>query len=172
MTDPMLHMICGGVGAGKTTYALGLSRRLGGIHFSIDEWMTALFGRDTPPRLRWDWIAERATRCEALIARMACQSAYLGVPAVLDQAFLCAADRARLVAIAEQERLSVQLHYLDVPSDERWRRVTARNVDKGNTFTIELTREMFDFFEKRWEPPTAVELAKFRGVHIGSHPPY
>ena len=35
---PLLHMVCGGVGAGKTTYARKLADEIGGLRFSIDEW--------------------------------------------------------------------------------------------------------------------------------------
>ena len=44
---PLLHMVCGGVGAGKTTYARKLADEIGGLRFSIDEWMTSLFGPDS-----------------------------------------------------------------------------------------------------------------------------
>ena len=38
-----LILIVGCTGAGKTTYARRLADEIGGIRFSIDEWMMALF---------------------------------------------------------------------------------------------------------------------------------
>lgn len=172
MTSPMLHMICGAVGAGKTTYSLALSRQLGAIHFSIDQWMVALFGKDSPQPARWDWIIERVHRCEAQMAQVAVQCARLGVPAILDQAFLRIEDRTRFAAIAEKEGLPVQLHFVDVPADERWRRVEARNAERGQTFSVEVPRGIFDFVERVWQPPTAAEMAALGGVRVGPQAPY
>lgn len=39
------------------------------------------------------------------------------------------------------------LHYLDVPVEERWRRVERRNAERGEIFRLEFTRQMFDFVE-------------------------
>jgi predicted kinase len=168
----MLHMICGAVGAGKTTYARALSRQLGGLHFSIDQWMVALFGKDSPQPMRWDWVIERVHRCETQMAQMAAQCARLGVPAILDQAFVRVEDRLRLAAFAEKEGFSVQLHFVDVPANERWRRVEARNTERGQTFPLEVPRGVFDFVEKIWQPPTTEEMAAFRGLRVGTQAPY
>ena len=43
-----IHLICGSTGAGKTTYARELANNIGGIVFSIDEWMVSLFREDAP----------------------------------------------------------------------------------------------------------------------------
>jgi antitoxin VapB len=59
----LVHLICGSTGAGKTTYALQLSDRVGAVRFSIDEWMAALFWMDTPQSLDPAWSMERVERC-------------------------------------------------------------------------------------------------------------
>jgi predicted kinase len=65
-TKPQLfHMICGSTGAGKTTYAKALANEVGGICFSIDEWMVRLFGEDAPKNLTPAWFVPRVSRCEA-----------------------------------------------------------------------------------------------------------
>ena len=48
MTHPMIYLICGSTGAGKTTYAIQLTAKVGAVRFSIDEWMKALFWMDAP----------------------------------------------------------------------------------------------------------------------------
>ena len=124
---PAFHLVCGSTGAGKTTYSLDLAQRLNGIRFSIDEWMVGLFGKDKPEPLSYDWVMERAERCEQQIGRMAIQCAHAGVAPVLDLAFLRASNRANFASLAEQSGFSVALHFLDVPVEERWNCVKARN---------------------------------------------
>ena len=61
---------------------------------------------------------------------------------------------------------------LDAPREERWRRVQARNAEKGATYQLPfaVTRDMFDFVETLWEPPTDQELARCNGIRVGYNP--
>jgi predicted kinase len=56
------------------------------------------------------------------------------------------------------------LHVLDVDAEVRWERVCERNRGDGATFTFEVTREMFEFVETRWELPSVEERAEFGGA--------
>ena len=156
---PLLHMVCGGVGAGKTTYARALADEIDGLHVSIDAWMTMLFGPDSPSPPRWDWVSERVQRCETLIVAQALDAARRDVPSVLDLSFLRRADRRRLADRAATAGVGVALHVLDVPADERWRRVERRNAEQGATFSMVVARPIFDFIETLYEPPDAAERA-------------
>jgi predicted kinase len=159
-----LHLICGSTGAGKTSYAMALSERLGAVHFSIDDWMVRLYGPDAPQPPDWGWISTRVRRCEDLIAAMALQTAQRGVDAVLDLSFLRITDRERFATMARDAGLSVRLHYVDVDADERWRRVCERNTSKGETYRVTVTRFMFDGIESMWQPPSTAELTALDGV--------
>jgi hypothetical protein len=72
--------------------------------------------------------------------------------------------------MAGEAGLSVRLHVLDLPVDERWRRVQGRNSQPGSRsqLSFPLTRDMFDFTETFWEPPTDEEMAKHDGVRVSS----
>lgn len=72
--------------------------------------------------------------------------------------------------LATEARLSVQLHWLDVPAQERWRRVEVRNAEKGVTYQLpfDVTREMFDFCETTWEPPPDEEMVAYDGIRVSS----
>ena len=126
--------------------------------------MVELFGKDQPEQLRFDWVAERVARCEGQIGRMATRCAQAGAAPVLDLSFLRAASRASFAAIARQSGFDVTLHVLDVPADERWQRVVSRNQTRGETFSLTVTRPMFDFIESIWEPPTPAEMIAYQGV--------
>jgi predicted kinase len=159
--NELIHLICGSTGAGKTTYARQVSEQVGGVRFSIDDWMACLFWKDTPQPLSANWSLERVERCLTQIWSTARSVAQRGVPCVLDVGFAEAASRMRFIRLAQEAALPVRLHFLDVPPEERWRRVQARNGDSANCdrLPFEITREMFDFVETLWEPPTEQELS-------------
>lgn len=159
-------LIVGCTGAGKTTYALKLAEELGGVRFSIDEWMTTLFWADSPQPIQFQWAIERVRRCEAQIIAMVRQLAARGVPAVLDLGFTRREHRDRFRALAVEAGLRAVVHFIDVPADERWFRVNRRNQQRGETFAMEVDRQMFDFMEGMWEPPLEAEWRADGGCRI------
>ncbi len=168
--DPILPadliLIVGCTGAGKTTYARRLADELGGVRFSIDEWMTTLFWADSPQPIQFQWALERTHRCEAQIMSMVPQLAARGVPALLDLGFTKKDHRDRFRALAADLGLTAAVHFIDVPADERWFRVNRRNQQRGETFAMEVDKQMFDFMEGMWEPPLEAEWSADGGVRI------
>ena len=168
VASPMIHLVCGSTGAGKTTYALALGSRLGAMHLSIDDWMVGLFMADRPARADWQWIDERVRRCEGRMVATALQLGQLGVSSILDLGLQRADQRQRVASQMTAAGRTVQLHFLDVDAGERWRRVQGRNGERGETFRLEVTRAMFDFIETIWQPPNAEEMACLNGVRVAA----
>jgi len=56
-------LVCGPVGAGKTTYSMALAKEKDAIRFSIDPWMQTLFTKDMKS-LDYEWMLERVERCD------------------------------------------------------------------------------------------------------------
>lgn len=158
MSAPLIHLICGSTGAGKTIYSCELSARLGAVHFSIDEWMAVLFWMDNPAPKDPAWALERIDRCMTQIWATARQVAARGTPCILDFGFGSKALRTRFTSLAKAEGFPLQLHFLDVPAEERWRRVQSRNAAGSGQLAFAITREMFDYVESTFEPPGADEL--------------
>lgn len=165
---PLAHLIAGSTGAGKTTYAMDLADRTGGLRFSIDEWMVALFAADMPQPPEPSWIWERVGRCERMISVMALQALERGASAILDLGFQHSEQRRSMAEALRKSGFDVRLHWLDVAVEERWKRVSARNEEQGATYKLTVTKPMFDFMEARWEAPTPEELSILNGSRIGN----
>ena len=161
-----LILIVGSTGAGKTTYARRLADELGGVRFSIDEWMTALFWQDSPQPIEFEWTIERVRRCEAQIMATARQLVSRGVPCILDLGFTTREHRDRFRAFAAEAGLTAAVHFIDIPADERWLRVDRRNTERGETYAMQVDRQMFDFMEAMWEPPLETEWSADGGCRI------
>lgn len=165
MTD--VYLIAGSTGAGKTTYARTLTDEVGGVRFSIDEWMTALFWMDSPQPIDGGWTMARVERCYAQIWTVAVAITARGAPVILDLGFTTREARARFASLARDAGLTPRLHFVDVPTAERWRRVEARNATPNGQLDFAVTRDMFNFVESLWEAPDASEMAALDGVPVG-----
>lgn len=163
-SNPVVHLICGPTAAGKSTYANKLKNNTRAMLFSIDDWMVSLFGPDLENSMDWQWISERASRCEDRIILTACSLAKTGVSSIVEIGLQQANKRAQVAATVRKSGCSLQTHFLDVDAQERWKRVEQRNLDKGDTFSLEVTRDMFDFFEEMWESPSENELISLNGI--------
>ena len=113
-------------------------------------------------------MMERVNRCEAQMWAVALQAAALGTPIVVDCGLTRESHRFKWAKLAADAGLPVRLHHLDVDPEERWRRVQGRNVERGPTYRLEVTREMFDFVETLWERPSDDELRSLNGKRVGA----
>jgi len=161
-----IHMIYGRQGAGKTTYALALAKQEQAIRFSIDEWMGELYGPDLPQALDFSWIMERVKRCEHRIWQTALAITDAGNSVILDLGFMKTQDRTSFLSLANHHNLATQLHFVTATHDLRRQRVISRNTSKKETFSFEVTPEMFDFMETQFEPPNPQELKA--SIHINT----
>lgn len=159
----VIHLICGPVAAGKSTYSIELARRTGAIIFSIDKWMQTLFGADIPIRegmaaVDFIWFAERINRCEDQIWDVSAQLLQRDVSVIFDWGFIRRERRDQAAEIAGELGYATQWHVLDVPLDIRQRRVADRNAQQGETFAFSVTPAMFAFAERMYEAPDRSEL--------------
>ncbi len=160
------HIVAGSTGAGKTTYALALAEREGAVRFGIDDWMTTLFWPDAVPGADFDWAIERVERCVTQMKAVMAPMVRAGTDAVVDIGFTTFAERAAFARWAAAEDVALRLHLIDLPAHIRWSRVERRNAERGATFAITVTREMFDGVEARWQVPDAREFARLNGVRV------
>lgn len=147
-----LILTCGLPGAGKTTLARQLAADRRAVRLTKDEWLWAL---GTTP---WDDAARE--KVEAELWRLAQEIVGLGLSVVLDFGLWARTERDELRRAARDLGVGVELHYVDVPADELWRRVEARNVEPPwNGYPIR--RADLDGWLGLFQPPDAAELALF-----------
>ena len=161
-----IYLVCGATGAGKSTHAEELAQSVNGMRFSIDEWMQRLHNADKPAENLFEWLYERVQRNCAQMRDVAERLVALGTPAIFDCGLTNKLERDIFVNWAEEHGFSVQLHYCDVPTEIRWKRVQNRNASRPETFQFEVTRDMFDFIESMWEAPSDEEMTRLSGKRI------
>ena len=155
-----VHLLCGKVGSGKTTFAKRLEQN-GAVRFSVDEWMLRLYGPHMP-RKEFD---ARLALCLDLILDLSERLALLRVPVVLDAGFWWRAQREEARRRLTEKGVPWCFHFFEVPEPELWRRIEQRNQERPHG-TFEITREMFLLFCGWFEEPQADE--EFHLVDLGT----
>lgn len=151
-TEARLIVLCGLPGSGKTTRAKRLEAELGGVRLCPDEWLPAL-GTDL-----WDHAAR--ARVEALQWTLAQRLLELGGTVIIEWGVWAREERDTLRLGARARGARVELHHLDVPLDELWRRLQQRN-QGGDVNEAIIERAHLEEWWCVFEAPTADELALY-----------
>ena len=161
----MIHLVCGPIGAGKTTYAITLAKKESAIRFSEDEWLARLFVPDAPEGLLEQpmhvvgaWASDKYQRCRGQIWLVCQQLLKNNVSIVLDGAAANKEQRDAIRKKALDNKVDFQLHYVTSAADTRKKRVYERNAMHGETYSLEVTPAMFEHTEAFFSPPFGEEL--------------
>ncbi len=153
-----VHLLAGGVGAGKTTRAIALAAEHQAMRLSVDEWMGTLFLPDITADAGYRWFLERIERLEKVAIDLAVREVMFGRSVVLDFGFLGRPQRDRVRQALAEQGVQSKLHFIDVPQATRWRRVQKRNTEKGESFVVPVSRASFDFCETLLDLPGEDEV--------------
>lgn len=150
-----LHLMVGLPCSGKTTRARQLEAALGALRLTPDEWHIDLFGDDAadPDHDR------RHDAVEALMWRVASTVLARGADVILDFGFWSRAEREDFATRAASLGAKTTIHFMAVPRDELLARLDKRNAEAPRHAFIIPRADLLGWL-KRFEPPTADELAK------------
>ncbi len=161
----MIHLVCGPIGAGKTTYAKQLAKEQSAICFSEDDWLAKLFVPDAPEGLLQEpmqvvgaWATEKYLRCRGQIWLVCQQLIENDISIVLDGAAANKEQRDVIRKKASDFNVEFKLHYVTSSVESRHKRVFERNAKQGETYSLEVTPAMFEHTENIFEPPIDTEL--------------
>ncbi|MFT7157056.1 MAG: putative kinase [Parvicella sp.] len=154
----MIHLIVGNTGSGKTTYSSELKGKTRGIIFSIDKWNKTLFLDDKKSTDGLEWFLERIERAENMIIDLISQLENSETDSILDLGLSKLEHREKFRKFSQVNGYELKTHFLDVSKETRLRRITKRNLEKGETFEFLVSKEDFHFMENWFEKPNEKEM--------------
>ena len=151
---PTAHLICGFIGAGKTTFARKLEKETGVVRFTKDEWMVRVFG-NSPPKDKFenDKFHEYDSKMAELATKMALKCLAVGSSVIIDDGFWYKKQRDEIRQALKDIGVVAKLYYIDTPIDM----MKARTVKRSENPPIDsfyITEQEFNDYLKMFEPPT------------------
>jgi len=144
---PTLHLLCGFVGADKTTFARRLEREIPAVRFSPDEWIVRLYGHNPPAETfrddYWRVVGLTWQQAERLLA--------LGLEVILDFGFWSRASRDEARARAASLGVAYKLYFVHCPEDVMRRRIKERSAEPADA-VLWIDEAAFELFKTRFEP--------------------
>lgn len=147
-----VSVICGFIGAGKTTFAKQLEERTGAVRITKDEWLIAMIGND--PTI--EGYQDFDHRMCGLSRDIAFRLAEKGIDVIIDEGVWERTQRDILRRRAEEVGARTVLYYVDTPIATIRERVEHRNADPGND-SFRISSDLLDSYLVFWDPPSEDE---------------
>lgn len=150
--SPTLHLVCGKIGAGKSTLSQQLALKPRHVLISEDAWLAALYPGEIHSIA--DYLQRAATLRNVLAGHLRALL-QAGVSVVLDFPFNTPASRAWAREVFSPAGAAHQLHFLDVADEVCKARLRARNALGEHPF--QASDEEFEQITRHFVAPAAEE---------------
>lgn len=147
-----VYVLCGFIGAGKTTFAKKLEEQTGAVRITKDEWLISMVGND--PTI--DGYQNFDHRMCGLSRDIAFQLAKKGIDVIIDEGVWEKEQREILRRRAEEVGAQAVVYYLDTPIETIRERVARRNSNLGKD-SFKISGDLLDEYLKYWQPPSEDE---------------
>ncbi|MBH9579101.1 AAA family ATPase [Inhella proteolytica] len=158
---PIVRIIEGPVGAGKSTFSASLASRTGGVHIALDAWFAKLFSPDRPTGDFIPWYVSRKDRLLDLIWIHSQAILTSGSDVILELGLIQRQPRMDFCRKVMGSGFGLLMYELDAPREERWARVQRRNSEKGSTFSMVVPAQIFELASNMWEPSDSLEREEY-----------
>ena len=165
---PIVRIIEGPVGAGKSTFSGSLATRTGGVHIALDEWFAKLFSPDRPAGDFIPWYIARKERLLGLIWAHSKAILASGSDVILELGLIQRQLRMDFCRKVIGEGYSLVMYELDAPREVRRARVQLRNLNQGPTFSMVVPDQIFEMASNAWEPSDEFERDEYKIEYVPS----
>lgn len=139
---PVVYLLCGLPGSGKTTYAKELEKG-GVVRLTLDEELFRAHGR------QYSGHAEKQAEMKERLLQRLVEHVKIGQSVALDFGFWKKADRDRVKDFVRDAGAKSRLVYFKQPLDELKRRIRGQDLAVNH----EMNDEMMDMFVAQFEEP-------------------
>ena len=145
---PTLYLLCGKIGAGKSTLAKQLAARPATLLISEDHWTSTLFADDLKTI---DDYGRLSARLRAAMAPHIVDILRQGLSIVLDFPANTVRQRAWMRSLIAEAGVPHELHHLDLPNEICKQRLRQRNA--GGQHQFQVSDAEFEQFTAHFVPP-------------------
>ncbi len=149
---PTVYLLCGFIGAGKTTFARKLEARTGAVRITKDEWLVHLVGND--PTI--EGYADYDHKIVELSRDVAFHLVEKGIDVIIDEGFWEKEQRVLMRRRIAGSGADAVLYYLDTPIETIRERVARRSADPPND-AFRISGALLDYYLPYWQPPSEDE---------------
>ena len=153
----MIHLLCGGPGAGKTTLAHRLKEEKNAAHFNIDDRLKHKIPERIDPFFLMRFFPDYKQALTDIL-KEAQPILTSGRDVVLDVGALTRDVRKAIRQWAGEIGHPLTLHFIDTPKEIRFARIAERNAERGATYSFRVSVELAEIVESVFQPPTADEM--------------